>query len=122
MKEDLLKNLTVAELLEPLVDAFKFLRLITRDVPKSSSIPSVYNRLVGKRIFIRTITYHYTGKLMEVTPDALVLKEAAWIPDDGRFSEVMRTGKFLEKEPYPPDREVIIERGALLDVCEISVK
>ena len=69
---------------------------------------------VGKTYFIRTVTHHYTGVLVKVTPKELVLKDAAWIADDGRFSDSLRTGNFSEIEPFQ-DGEVIIGRGALLD-------
>jgi hypothetical protein len=45
---------------------------------------------VGKNYFIRTVTHHYTGKLIKVTPKELVLKDAAWIADDGRFMNALK--------------------------------
>ena len=73
---------------------------------------------VGKQYFIRTVTHHYTGKLISVTDTDLVLVDAAWIADDGRFSEAISQGKHNEVEPYPDGLPVIIGRGVLVDACE----
>jgi hypothetical protein len=70
---------------------------------------------VGKGYFIRTVTHHYTGKLVRVYPLELVLVDVAWIADDGRFSQAVKDGTFSEVEPYPPGQEVVIGRGAILD-------
>lgn len=70
---------------------------------------------VGKAYFIRTVTHHYCGKLIRVTPQELVLLDAAWVADDGRFHEAIATGKVGEVEPYPDGAEVIVGRGAVCD-------
>ena len=81
---------------------------------------------IGEKYFIRTVTHHYTGKLIEVCKDELVLEDCAWIADDGRFSENLEKaleGKaeaFAEIEPYP-DGKVIIGRGAVLDAFIIGI-
>ena len=69
---------------------------------------------VGKAYFIRTVTFYFTGRLVRVTPMELVLEEAAWIADTGRFSDALKSGNFSEVEPYPA-RELIIGRGAIVD-------
>ena len=69
---------------------------------------------IGQADFIRTVTYHLTGRIVKVTPHELVLTEAAWIADDGRFAEFLRTGEAQEVEPFP-DGEVIVGRGSLID-------
>jgi hypothetical protein len=75
---------------------------------------------VGENYFIRTVTFHYTGKLKEVYPLELVLSDAAWIPDDGRFADALKTGIFNEVEPYPIEEDVIIGRGALIDATVLN--
>jgi len=70
---------------------------------------------IGEAYFIRTITHHYTGRLVAVFGEELVLEDAAWIADNGRFSEALATGTFLEVEPYPDNAQVIISRASLLD-------
>jgi hypothetical protein len=70
---------------------------------------------INENYFIRTVTFHYTGKLKGVFEHELLLSEACWIPDDGRFADALKTGNFNEVEPYPCDEDVIIGRGALID-------
>lgn len=73
---------------------------------------------VGKKYFIRTVTHHYVGELVQVTEQELVLVKASWIPDDGRFHEAFIKGDFKEIEPYPADNRVMIGRGAICDATE----
>ena len=70
---------------------------------------------VGECVFIRTVTMHYTGRLIRVTAGELVLEEAAWIADSGRFHIALAKGDLNEVEPYP-DGEVIVPRDGVLDV------
>jgi hypothetical protein len=74
----------------------------------------------GSNYFIRTVTHHYTGTLIAVYDKELVLKDAAWIADDGRFHQAVTTGAFNEVEPFAPGEFVIIGRGAVLDAQKIS--
>ena len=75
---------------------------------------------VGANYFIRTVTHHHTGKLVRVTPTELVITDAAWIADDGRLTESLQTGNFSEVEMFPPNTQVIIGRGSLIDAVKIS--
>ena len=72
---------------------------------------------IGKNYFIRTVTMIQTGRLVAVTPQELVLEDAAWIADDGRFNEAIKDGTLNEVEPFT-DGEVIVGRGALIDCIE----
>ena len=74
---------------------------------------------VGKNYFIRTVTHHYTGQLLAVFPQELVLVDAAWIADDGRFADAVSTGSFNEVEPFPAGR-VVLGRGSILDATVIN--
>jgi len=75
---------------------------------------------IGKNYQIRTVTMIYTGKLVEVGPLELVLVDAAWIADTGRFADATRTQNYNEVEPYPDGLHVIIGRGAIVDAVEID--
>ena len=74
---------------------------------------------VGKCYLIRTVTMIQTGRLVKVTEKELVLEDAAWIADTGRFSEVLVSLNFAECEPFP-EGHVIIGRGALIDAVQIA--
>lgn len=57
--------------------------------------------LVGQNVFVRTLTYHYTGKVRAVSDQWLSLTDAAWVADSGRFANALSTGELNEVEPYP---------------------
>lgn len=75
---------------------------------------------VGANYLIRTVTMTYTGRLVAVGDKELVLVDAAWIADSGRWSQAVAKGTFNEVEPYPDGSEVIIGRGAILDATIIT--
>jgi hypothetical protein len=74
---------------------------------------------IGKVYLIRTVTMIDTGKLVAVTPQELVLENAAWIASTGRFSDALKKCEFGEVEPFP-DGEVIIGRGAIIEAVVIK--
>lgn len=69
---------------------------------------------VGQNYFLRTVTLYYTGKLKALYPDALVLSDAAWVADTGRFYDFLKNGKPNEVEPFVDD--VIIPLGSIIDI------
>jgi hypothetical protein len=71
---------------------------------------------VGRAYLIRTVTHYHVGRLVEVTPKELVLEDASWIADTGRFNKALATGTLNEVEPFPVGR-VIVGRGALVDAA-----
>jgi hypothetical protein len=75
---------------------------------------------VGKTYLIRTVTHYWTGRLVAVHGDALVLEDAAWIADTGRFHAAVQSGLLNEVEPVP--RPVIVGRGAIVDATEWTHK
>ena len=81
--------------------------------PAAGEVPHAYP--VGSSVFVRSVTHHYTGRLVRVTDGELVLTDAAWIADDGRFADALKTGVLNEVEPYP-DGEIIVARSAICDV------
>ena len=54
---------------------------------------------VGDKVFIRTLTYHYTGRVVEDNGKFLTLVDAAWIADSGRLNEAIANGTLKEVEP-----------------------
>lgn len=75
--------------------------------------------LVGKNVIVRTVTMIYTGRLEAVTDTDLVLVDCSWIPETERYMQFVADGAVRECEPYPDDLRVFINRGALLDLCEL---
>lgn len=74
---------------------------------------------IGDSYLIRTVTMTLSGKLKAVYQQELVLSDAAWIADTGRFSEALEDqDKFNEVEPFKND--VIVGRGGIVDATKIT--
>lgn len=54
---------------------------------------------IGSNVYVRTVTFHHVGTLIRVTDKELVLTNASWIPDSGRWMQCMQTGEMAEVEP-----------------------
>ena len=74
---------------------------------------------IGKPYLIRTVTMIDTGIVQRVTEREIVLTDAAWIADTGRFADAIKSAEFNEVEPFP-EGEVIIGRGSIIDACRIT--
>ena len=73
---------------------------------------------VGKNVLIRTVTHYTTGKIVAVGEHEILLTNAAWIADTGRWSEALAKGTLAEVEAYPPELIVALGRGSIVDVVE----
>lgn len=87
-----------------------------KPVQQPSQMSSPWN--IGANYLIRTVTMIDTGRLVQVTMTELVLEDAAWIADTGRFADALKKSEFAEVEPFPAGR-VIIGRGSIIDAVEI---
>ena len=74
---------------------------------------------IGGNMMIRTVTHIVTGKIVKVTSSEIVVTDAAWIADTGRYAGAVASGDFGEVEPYPEGQQVIVGRGALIDATVI---
>lgn len=54
--------------------------------------------VVGKAYLIRTVTFHLLGKIERISGNFLVLSEACWVADSGRFSKAIKEGELNEVE------------------------
>ncbi len=73
---------------------------------------------IGKIYLIRTVTMIDVGRVVAVTPQEVVLEDAAWIADTGRFHNMITgTADPKEIEPFPEGR-AIVGRGAIIDAVE----
>jgi hypothetical protein len=68
---------------------------------------------IGKAYFIRTVTMHHIGIIRKVLDNEIIMSDASWIADSGRFSDCLMTGELNEVEPFPD--EVIVGRNAIID-------
>jgi len=94
------------------------MKAATRKTAKTLKTKTAPGWKIGSAYLIRTVTMIQTGRLVAVTEHELILEDAAWIADTGRFSDALRGGGFLEVEPFP-DGEVIVGRGAVIDACAV---
>lgn len=70
----------------------------------------------GGVMLIETVTKFYVGTVTDVLPQEIVLKDAAWIADTGRYNEFLKTGDgggSSEFEPCP-DGPCVIGRGSVV--------
>ena len=89
-----------------------------REINKDKDSPYI----IGQNYLIRTVTMIYTGKLVKVYNQELVITQASWIPDTERWADTVEKGIFKEIEPYPQDKEIILGRGAILDITPVDWK
>jgi hypothetical protein len=82
--------------------------------------PKAHPFVIGSNYFIRTVTHSQTGKLVAVYDTEIVLENAAWIADSGRFQQALEKSEFSEVEMFPVNSRVIIGRGAIIDAAEIK--
>lgn len=74
---------------------------------------SCLNDLVGGSYFFRTVTYHLTGRVKQVLGNLLILEDAAWIADSGRFTQAIKDGVLNEIEPVG---EAILNLSTVTDM------
>lgn len=93
-------------------DAREIARIFGQSRSATHSLP------IGKAVLIRTVTMNYTGRIASVTESDLVLEDAAWIADTGRFSTALKDGFPANAEIEPFFSPVIVSRSVLVDCCE----
>ena len=104
-KEELLKELKELEDLEKEVSSKKAMIDYQKlDLPFR----------VGEAYFIRTVTYFATGRVKVIVGSFLVLEDAAWIADTGRFSDALAKGVMNEVEPV--STEMFVNTNSIIDV------
>jgi len=81
-----------------------------------SDVAAMFPLQVGKNVFIRTITHYHVGRIAHLSKLGILLENASWIADSGRWHDVLKGG-FPEKaeiEPFPDP--VFVSLGAVVDV------
>lgn len=75
---------------------------------------------IGGAYYIRTVTYHCTGRVKAIIGNFLVLDNAAWIADSGRFREAIMKGILNEVEPV--EVEMYVNLNSIADAFEWNHK
>jgi hypothetical protein len=59
---------------------------------------SCVDDLIGKKLFIRTVTYHFIGEVVKIFGSFVQLKNTIWVADSGRFMQAIKDGELNEYE------------------------
>ena len=91
--------------------------LIKNDKPVDANTTDNQNHSdfwkIGEKYFIRTVTMHSIGELVAFNDKELLLRNACWVADSGRFNNALKNGQLSEVEPFEDD--IIVNRSALVD-------
>lgn len=68
---------------------------------------------VGEQVYIRSVTYHYVGRVGHVGEAYVTLEDASWIADSGRMSAFLSQGRPSESERYQDP--VVVFFGGMVD-------
>lgn len=94
------------------------IKQLTSFLPQTSGVISEVLQLpvnVGQAYLFRGVTNYNLGRVVEVVGQYVILEDASWVADIGRFSEALKTGKLKEVEPYPSEMSVNV--AACVDFC-----
>ena len=81
---------------------------------KATKSASLNPLQVGAAVLIRTVTNYHVGKVAEIDDKFVVLSDAAWVADTGRFADALKTGILKEVEPFAGP--VAVSLGSIVDV------
>jgi len=56
---------------------------------------------IGRKVFIRSVTHYHVGRVVSVTAHEVVLDDASWVADSGKWGEALAKGTLSEHEPFP---------------------
>jgi hypothetical protein len=71
---------------------------------------------IGKAYYFRTVTHHQIGRVKKIVGKTIILEDAAWIADSGRWQQAIEKGELSEVEPVTV--EVYVNSESLIDVYE----
>ena len=86
---------------------------MTTEKKEKSGLAGFFKK--GEQYFVQTATHYYAGTLADVNDNALLLTDAAWVADTGRFNQFMGGAKPFELEPCGP-APVLISLGAVIAI------
>jgi len=98
------------------IDDIKYIRA---DSVKPETIKPIYEGdfipfEIGTVYFIRTVTMIQVGRCVAASKQYVMLEDAAWIADTGRFADSLKNWQFNEVEPFP-DGIVGVSCGSIID-------
>lgn len=70
---------------------------------------------VGGTYLFRCVTYHYIGTVTYVGPMEIVLKNAVWVADSGKFDDALEKGTLTDYMHYREGDPVVLCRLSIVD-------
>lgn len=112
---------------EPTSITINDVKYIREDSVQKDTIKPVYEGdflpfEIGAIYFIRTVTMIQVGRVVAASHRYLVLEEAAWVAETGRFADALEKWQFNEVEPFPDHSPVIVMLGAGVDAQKAPPK
>lgn len=88
---------------------------------RADSVPPIGNTegtpfSIGAAYAVRTVTMIVVGRVVGVVGQFLVMSDAAWVADTGRFSDFLAKG--VPNEVEPAEGRVFLGLGSIIDVYE----
>lgn len=74
---------------------------------------SEFEDIIGHQWLIRTVTYFLVGRVTKRVGPFLLLEEASWVADTGRFHDAIKKGTLSEVEPVGP---ALLNVSAIVDM------
>jgi hypothetical protein len=91
-----------------------------RSIKKKEKVGADDVLVIGKAYFVRTVTYHQIGILSAIIEIGsfvgLVLTEAVWCADSGRFTQACQNGTLSEVELFSRNGPILVNLNAISDV------
>jgi hypothetical protein len=82
----------------------------------------IYPFKIGNKYLLRTVSYFAVGEIYAIQGDFLVLCNASWVADTGRFSEAIANGTLSEVEYLGKAAggaiRVYVNMGAIVDAFD----
>ena len=88
-------------------------RFVREDLAQASQKERKGAWVIGANYLIRTVTMTDVGRLLYIDENELILGDASWVADSGRFNDALKKGILNEVEPF--EGEAIIGRGSICD-------
>jgi len=74
--------------------------------------------LLGKKVFIRTVTHFTVGILREFDGKYLHIEQGVWIGDTGPFQQFLASGNASEIAEYPSGQKAYVAEQGIIDIFE----
>jgi hypothetical protein len=82
--------------------------------------PGIWPFQIGQCYLIQLVTTYWSGRVIAGDDKWLLLEDAAWVAETGRYTQALASGSFSEVEIVPSGVAKIIARHAICDATPIA--